>query len=301
MTSRISVVITNYNYAQFLSQALDSVFAQTQRPHEVILVDDGSTDGSRADIERYDVHAILQANAGQSAALDAGVAAATGDVVCLLDADDAWHSTKIERVAYAFDQHPSIQWARHKLAIADARLEPSSGVLPAFSATREMPPNPSVIAERVVTASTSAIAFRRELIAAVFPLGNDLRYDADALLVARLGSQYRGWQIDEVLGYYRRHEHQQYAKREGVRRMLERQIELGSMIAGMLDRAEPVSNFKHRAVLDVLNGKSRVGSIARGVRASSALIGEPRLLLRQIASLFYAGLATDAWLKRFEQ
>src|SRR5688572_27945750 len=124
MTSRISVVITNYNYAQFLSQALDSVFAQTQRPHEVILVDDGSTDGSRAVIERYDVHAIWQANAGQSAALDAGVAAATGDVVCLLDADDAWHSTKIERVAYAFDQHPSIQWARHKLAIADARLEP---------------------------------------------------------------------------------------------------------------------------------------------------------------------------------
>lgn len=95
----VSVVIPNYNYARFLPEAIDSVLAQTYRAVEIIVVDDGSKDESAQVLQRYDgrVKAILQANAGVSAARNTGIRASRGEAVAFLDSDDAWDSTKLER------------------------------------------------------------------------------------------------------------------------------------------------------------------------------------------------------------
>lgn len=88
----VSVVIPCHNYGRFLADALGSVAAQTYPAHEVIVVDDGSTDGS-ADLARAampDVRVISQAKSGISAARNSGIAAATGDLIAFLDADDLW-------------------------------------------------------------------------------------------------------------------------------------------------------------------------------------------------------------------
>lgn len=88
----VSVIIPCHNYARFLADALGSVAAQTYPVHEVIVVDDGSTDGS-ADVARAvtpDVRVISQAKSGISAARNSGIAAATGDLIAFLDADDLW-------------------------------------------------------------------------------------------------------------------------------------------------------------------------------------------------------------------
>jgi glycosyltransferase involved in cell wall biosynthesis len=86
----VSIVINNYNYGRFLDEAIRSALEQKEPALEVIVVDDGSTDNSRAIIESFGsrVTAIYQENGGQAAAFNTGIRAANGDWVWLLDADD---------------------------------------------------------------------------------------------------------------------------------------------------------------------------------------------------------------------
>ncbi|HEV7412056.1 MAG TPA: glycosyltransferase [Casimicrobiaceae bacterium] len=86
---RLSVVLPVFNGASFLAAAVDSVLAQTRSADEVIAVDDGSTDDSRAILARYPaVRVVSQANAGCAAARNAGAALASGDAIAFVDQDD---------------------------------------------------------------------------------------------------------------------------------------------------------------------------------------------------------------------
>lgn len=111
--STVSVIIPTFNRAAFLREALDSVFAQTLQPFEVIVVDDGSTDNTEAVVRALQaVHSSLQylpqRNSGPAAARNAGMRAATGHWLAFLDSDDLWVSDKLERqLAYA-SGHPHI-------------------------------------------------------------------------------------------------------------------------------------------------------------------------------------------------
>ena len=98
----VSVIIPVFNNAATISRALDSVFNQTAQPREIFIVDDASTDNSCAVIEKYiqdKTNAKLlrtATNCGPSAARNTGWAAASSDYIAFLDADDAWHSKKLE-------------------------------------------------------------------------------------------------------------------------------------------------------------------------------------------------------------
>ena len=87
----VSIIIPNYNYARYLREAIDSALAQTYRPVEVIVVDDGSTDGSRSVIQAYGsaIRSIFQKNEGLPSARNAGIAMASGEFFVFLDSDDA--------------------------------------------------------------------------------------------------------------------------------------------------------------------------------------------------------------------
>lgn len=106
---RISVVIPTRDRRSQLPRALDSAAAQTLAPLEVIVVDDGSTDGTRADLERRfsGVRVLRQDRRGVSAARNCGIAAASGDWIALLDSDDEWLPTKLERQVEALRCEPS--------------------------------------------------------------------------------------------------------------------------------------------------------------------------------------------------
>ncbi|MFK8250876.1 glycosyltransferase family 2 protein [Ancylobacter terrae] len=93
MASRsVSVVIPCYNAASFLAETLESVLAQSLRPDEVIVVDDGSTDGSAEVAGGFPalVRLVRQENSGVAVARNRGVAASRGDVIAFIDADDVW-------------------------------------------------------------------------------------------------------------------------------------------------------------------------------------------------------------------
>jgi glycosyltransferase involved in cell wall biosynthesis len=98
---KISVVIPNYNHARWLPESIESALNQTLKPHEIIVVDDGSTDNTREVVAQYPVRYVYQKNAGLSATRNKGIAESTGDWIALLDADDYWLPQKLELQAAA--------------------------------------------------------------------------------------------------------------------------------------------------------------------------------------------------------
>lgn len=105
----VSVIIPNYNYAHYLREAVDSVLAQTYQDIEIVVVDDGSKDDSRAVLESYGerLKIVFQENQGVAAARNNGSAASSGEFIAFLDADDAWLPTKVEKQVAKFAANPN--------------------------------------------------------------------------------------------------------------------------------------------------------------------------------------------------
>src|SRR5207302_8959186 len=109
-----SIIVNNYNYERFLSEAIDSALKQTYRNTEVIVVDDGSTDGSLEIIASYGhrIIPLLKGNGGQNSALNAGFSLSRGDVILFLDSDDVLLLTAVRTAVYAFSEPDvvKVQW-----------------------------------------------------------------------------------------------------------------------------------------------------------------------------------------------
>ena len=108
----ISAVIPAYNCQQYIARSIDSVLSQTRAVDEVIVVDDGSVDGTAGIVKGYGgrVRYLHQANAGVSAARNTGIKAATCGWIAFLDADDEWLPDKIERQVQNLQHHPDLVW-----------------------------------------------------------------------------------------------------------------------------------------------------------------------------------------------
>ncbi len=110
MTELVSVVIPAFNAEAFVAEAIESVLAQDHEPVEVIVVNDGSTDATAAIAARYPVRCLRQANGGQAAARNAGVAAAQGSLVSFLDADDVWRASKLATEVAHLQAHAELDY-----------------------------------------------------------------------------------------------------------------------------------------------------------------------------------------------
>ncbi|MCS6910324.1 MAG: glycosyltransferase [Anaerolineae bacterium] len=107
---RVSVIIPVRNQERYLGEAIASALAQTRPPDEIIVVDDGSTDGTSDVARQYAdrIRYVYQPPHGAPAARNRGLALATGDAIAFLDADDIWLPTKLEAQLTALEAQPEI-------------------------------------------------------------------------------------------------------------------------------------------------------------------------------------------------
>ena len=86
--SKFSIIIPVYNVENYIKKCLDSVFAQTEKDYEVIVVNDGTKDNSMDIVKNYDVKIVNQKNQGLSEARNTGLKNAKGEYILFLDSDD---------------------------------------------------------------------------------------------------------------------------------------------------------------------------------------------------------------------
>ncbi|OGR68872.1 MAG: hypothetical protein A2081_04350 [Elusimicrobia bacterium GWC2_61_19] len=204
---KISAIIDTYNYGRYLPAAVESVLAQEVPGHEleVIIVDDGSTDATAAIAAAYAGRAryIRKENGGQGSAFNAGFAAASGDIFCMLDADDSWEPGKLAKVAAAFVSDPGLGLVRHYMADMDAQgnpLPPPASVsLPADGDA------PGLLRSRLFTIGTSALSFRASALRPLLPVPDKVRICPDEYLFSLLVLRSKVLTIPEFLSRRRLH------------------------------------------------------------------------------------------------
>ncbi len=110
-TPKVSVIIPAYNAMDYLPESLNSVFIQTFEDYEVIVVDDGSQDDIKtwaATVQDPRFRLVSQKNRGLAGARNTGIREARGEYLALLDADDCWHKTKLQKQVQVLDSNPSV-------------------------------------------------------------------------------------------------------------------------------------------------------------------------------------------------
>lgn len=205
---RLSVVINNYNYGGFVARAIDSVFAENHPSVEVVVVDDGSADDSRNVLAGYGdrITTVLQANQGQAAAINAGVAAARGDVLLFLDADDWVLPGRLAAVDAAFAADPDAVLVYH-------RLQPmrSDGTIVMKTIPRTLGAG-NLVPQMVRSGGwwdfplTSALAVHRSAWDAAGPIPAQFRISADAWIVGIVPFLGRVVALPQALSAYRIHQ-----------------------------------------------------------------------------------------------
>lgn len=174
----VSILINNYNYAKFLREAIDSALNQTYLNTEVVVVDDGSTDNSQDIIQSYGnkIVPILKENGGQASALNAGLAASRGDIICFLDSDDIFLPEKVTEIVNVFISHPEIGWCYHPLQLIDTNTGTVIEIKNRYQwSSREYDLRASLKRGKLghklpCYPATSGLCFTRSLLLQIFPL-----------------------------------------------------------------------------------------------------------------------------------
>ena len=122
LTPKVSVVIPTYNHARYLPYALDSVINQGYPNLEVLVIDDGSNDGTAELVKPYGskINYIYKENGGTPSALNLGLSLATGKYVCWLSADDALIGEKVSKQVSLMESDPSLGFSYTSFVVIDA-------------------------------------------------------------------------------------------------------------------------------------------------------------------------------------
>lgn len=201
---KVSVIINNYNYGNFLAEAIESVLKQTYENYELIIVDDGSTDHSKEIIDEYYsnypsiVKPVYKENGGQGSAFNAGFEVATGEIIAFLDSDDYWYENKLQRAVechlddYDIVEHSlninneACRWLTNKDEAQ--KLIEEQGIYSRFG-------------------ETSSLSFKKSILDKVFPIpAEQLRICTETYVIyAALHFAPRIKTLNEVLTFYRVH------------------------------------------------------------------------------------------------
>ena len=210
----ISVVIPTYNRRQTIGRSIDSVLNQTLFPSEIIVVDDGSTDGTSDYIQSNfpSIKLLSQPNKGVSAARNMGIKSADANWIALLDSDDEWFSQKLEKQVLALSQNPDVKlchteeiWFRNGVHVNQMKKHQKYGGH-IFSKCLN-----------ICRISPSSVLFHQSLLDDVGYFDKDLKVCEDYDLWLRITAKYPVLYIDEpLLKKYGGHEDQLSKVKDGI-------------------------------------------------------------------------------------
>lgn len=200
----VSAVIPTFNYGRFVTEAVESVLAQTYGPIEVIVVDDGSTDDTRERLAPYmdRIRYIYQPNQGLSAARNTGIRAARGRWIGLLDSDDLWHPQLVETQLRYLAADPEVDLIA-TTSLGTLRFD---GWPPIDETT---PCEVQVVSGTKAMVRTrfgaSGVLVRRACFEAVGYFDTELRSAEDREMWIRIASRFRVVKLGRRLWWYRVH------------------------------------------------------------------------------------------------
>ncbi|HKC68443.1 MAG TPA: glycosyltransferase [Bacteroidia bacterium] len=203
----VSIIIPCYNAEQYIAQAIESVFNQTYKNFEVIIINDGSSDRSEEVInnflsldERIQLH--NQSNKGVSKSRNRGLAIAKGEIIAFLDADDAWEPENLEVKAKKLLSEPDVYWVYSDVYLADEELK-KTAILEGITAENILD---SLLARRgEIIHAPSGVVLKKECFTKY-----NIEFDPNAtpsedldLCIQISAKGYKGFRIPEPLWTYR--------------------------------------------------------------------------------------------------
>lgn len=296
--TKISVVIPTYNNESFLVEAIESVFRQTFGDYELIVVDDGSTDRSRALIEPYmsRLKYHYQENQGLAVARNVGLSLAQGEYVTYLDGDDVWNDDNLATKVAVLARFPDIGGVFSEFSIFDQTGERDARgtkvMFPFFERTgwdyaqifeerhevevngRALPVYVGNVFEKLFFGNfilPTSMVFHRERALATGMFRAHMRTQQDYEYWLRYSRQHRFAFIDHVLVRYRRHE-QQLTNHRNIERILNAVEEIINQYEG---------EFASRGRMPIYN--KRKAELLANFAKTHIRKGEPQLARRRLA------------------
>ncbi len=202
MLSQVSVIIPCFNGVEFISEAIESVLAQTHPRIEAVVIDDGSVDGSAEVIARYPVRCLRGHRGGVSAARNKGIRESQGEYIVFLDADDRLLPNAISAGLAALEQHPECG-----MAVGAHNVISHSGRL---IRRREKPLNERDYYAQLLKSNfiecISSVIFRREIFAQVGFFNTELHAAEDYDFYLRAAREHKIFCYSELVTEYRLHQ-----------------------------------------------------------------------------------------------
>ncbi len=229
----VSVLITCFNYGAYVGQAIDSVLEQTYPAAEIIVSDDASKDNSCEVVESYvgrglGVHLLRNPHGGMAANLNSAYRNCSGDVICLLDADDTFLPGKIEAVVNGFRANPRAGFAVHRASMVDNQkrargLYPLLSALPSGDCAQITYDNSGIL---MGLPPTTNLALRREVAERIFPIPVEYTGYAEQMIHRLAPLMTEVCAVDAPLAHWRLHGQNDQNSTRVTSRRLERELKI---------------------------------------------------------------------------
>jgi glycosyltransferase involved in cell wall biosynthesis len=272
---RISVAMCTYNGAEFLRPQLESIFAQTRQPDEIVICDDASTDETRSLIPANVVLRVNEQNLGTVKNFEKAIGLCSGDVIALSDQDDVWREDKLALIEDAFARQPNVGLVFSDAEIVDEQLNPLGRRMwdeVGFDSHKKKLVALGRALDVLITGWTvsgATMAFRSEYAKLSLPIPTTIPMIHDGWIALTVAAVSDVAIIDEPLIKYRQHQRQQIgaparvqkAQPASAREALKRRnssAELQSILDTLHDRLTTQGNgFDCRKALSFAGNYSR--------------------------------------------
>lgn len=254
----VSVLITCFNYEAFVGRAIESVLDETYAASQIIVSDDASTDNSCAVVEKYverdpRVRLLRNAHGGMAANVNAAFRASSGDIICLLDADDTFMPNKLEEVVGAFQQNPLAGFGVHRASMVDHQSKergtyPLLSSLPSGDCSRIIYENSGIL---MGLPPTTNLSLRREVAERIFPIPEQYTGYAEQTIHRLAPLMTELCAVDKPLAHWRQHGKNDQNSTRITARRLERELKIMDSLwleqKSYLDSVDPLlgRDFPH--------------------------------------------------------